>query len=115
MVELCLIIGAGKMTAHQFRRAPWLAGLAPILFLLALLAPAPLPASAAGGPPTPARHVPDGGVAEDEPPITYQVQSGDSLSTIARRFCTRVQALLQAHPIGATPHNLICPSLKIPV
>jgi hypothetical protein len=103
------------MTAHQLRRAPWLVGLAPILFLLALFVPAPLPASAAGGPPTQARHVPDGGVSDDDLPVTYRAQPGDSLASIARRFGTQVEALQQANRMDAATPLLIGQRLTIPV
>ena len=103
------------MTAYPFRRAPRLVGLAPILFLLAMFLPAPLPASAAGGPPTPARYVPDAGVSDDEPPITYLVRPGDTLSAIARRYGTRVDALQQANRMGEATQIVIGQRLAIPV
>jgi len=103
------------MTAHPFRRAPGLVGLAPILFLLALLAPAPLPASAAGGPPTRARLVPDAGVVDDDPPITYVARPGDTLTAIARRYGTQVEALQLANQMGAATQILIGQRLRVPV
>ena len=102
------------MTAHRYHRAPWLFGLAPILFLL-LTVPAPLHGSASGGPRTADRYMPDAGVAEDDLPISYVVQAGDTLTRIARQFDSRVPALQQANRMGAATQILIGQRLNIPV
>src|SRR6266851_3101361 len=103
------------MTAHRFRRAPWLVGLAPILFLLVWVLPAPLDARAAGPAPPSGRHVPDAGVPQDLPPIIYRVQPGDTLTSIARRYGSRVAALQAANRMGEATEIEIGQRLTIPV
>ena len=87
------------MTALRRHRAPVLAGLAPLLLLLLLL-PVPLPASAAPIPPTPGENARETDHGSEQPQVTYVVKAGDTLSAIARRYGTRVAALLLANRMG---------------
>src|SRR6478672_3629374 len=113
MSALCLIIPSDNMIALRQRRAPSLVRLAPILLLLLLVLPAPRAASAGGGPPTAKARNP--GSDDDLPGVVYVVAPGDNLSTIARRFGTRVAALQLANGMGETTLILIGQRLKIPV
>jgi LysM repeat protein len=54
--------------------------------------------------------------APDPPPTTYVVQPGDTLFSIARRFGTTVQAILQANPQIVNPNRIfIGQRIAIPV
>src|SRR6476659_9205140 len=102
------------MAAYLSRRAPSLAGLAPILLLLLLL-PAAAPAQAAGGPPATGGHARDAGADDSQPAVLYVVQPGDTLTGIARHFATRVAALQLANGMGERTLILIGQRLIIPV
>jgi hypothetical protein len=104
-----------KMSAYRQNRAPRWVGLAPILLTLLLVWPAPLPVRAAGTPPPRTRPVPDIDWVPDQPLVTYIVQPGDSLSSIASRYGTRVAALQLANRLSATATLRIGRHLAIPV
>ncbi len=103
------------MAAYRKRRAPSQVGLAPILLLLLLALPAAAPASAAGGPPAAATREHDSGADDGGPGVVYIVHPGDTLTSIARHFGTRVAALQQANRMGDNTLILIGQRLSVPV